>query len=144
MPKTKRKRGGQPGNKNALQHGLWANRIHKNEKTRIRNLPVTNIEGEIGYLKTVAARLALSIEKNGLSYKSTGLPSEDLIKTIYVLDTTMTRLLTYIRTHALLVGDMTEFERDVEEGKRLARLDMNVYDYFTYAEFTDETSQEDL
>ena len=59
------------GNKNALKHGLYANRFHDHELKRIEALPVKDIDGEIGYLRTVISRIALILEKNGLGYRST-------------------------------------------------------------------------
>ena len=65
------------GNRNALKHGLYARRIHRDEATRIGNLPVTDVEGEIAYLRAVISRIALILEKNGLSYRSTRQLSEN-------------------------------------------------------------------
>lgn len=129
---AKKKRGGQPGNTNALKHGLWANRINKDEAKRLKAMPITNIEGEIAYLRIVTSRLALILEKNGFSYKSTTLPDEETIHALYTLNMTMGRLLTYVKTHALLSGDFDTYEREMEEAKRLARLDLNVNNYYSY------------
>ena len=124
--------GAPKGNKNALKHGLYARRVHNNEKKRIGNLPVKDVEGEIAYLRTVAARIALILEKNGYHYMATDLPEKETYTLLFALNDTMGKILSYVRAHALLHGELDDWEKEIEEGRRLARLDMKVYDYFTY------------
>ena len=49
---------------------LLANRVTKDKRIRLKISPITNLEAEIAYLKTITARLALILEKNGLHYNS--------------------------------------------------------------------------
>ena len=120
------------GNRNALKHGLYARRIHRDEATRIGNLPVTDVEGEIAYTRAVISRIALILEKNGLSYRSTRQLSENSLKTLNSLDNALRTLLSYIRNHALLTGNLEEWEQEIDEARRLARLDMKIDEFFTF------------
>ncbi len=119
------------GNKNALKHGLYAKHISRREKTSLGNLPVTNLESEIHYLRSVCMRLSAIIEKHGLSEDATKLLSKRTLSHLSTLDAATAKLLDYVKVHALLVGELTEFEKEIEQGKLLSRVDMNVYDYFT-------------
>jgi len=120
------------GNRNALKHGLYANRIHRHEAARIGNLPVTDVNGEIAYLRAVVSRIALILEKNGLSYRSITQLSGESLKTLSSLDNALRTLLSYIRFHALLTGDLEEWEQEIDEARRLARLDMKIDEFFTF------------
>jgi hypothetical protein len=120
------------GNRNALKHGLYARRIHRDEAARIGSLPVVDIEGEIAYTRAVISRIALILEKNGLSYKSTRQLSGKSLKTLNSLDNALRTLLSYIRLHALLTGNLDEWEKEIDEAKRLARLDMKIHEFFTF------------
>ena len=112
---------------------LLANRVTKGERTRIETSPTINLEAEIAYLRTIASRLALILEKNGLHYKATAPLNNDAIQTFLLQDRTFSCLLTCIKTHALLTDNESELDKEIEEGKHLARLDMSVYDYFTFS-----------
>jgi hypothetical protein len=120
------------GNRNALKHGLYARRIHRDEAARIGSLPVVDIEGEIAYTRAVISRIALILEKNGLSYKSTRQLSGKSLKTLNSLDNALRTLLSYIRLHALLTGNLDEWEQEIDEARRLARLDMKIHEFFTF------------
>jgi DNA-binding MarR family transcriptional regulator len=120
------------GNRNALKHGLYARRIHREEAARIGSLPVVDIEGEIAYTRAVISRIALILEKNGLSYKSTRQLSGKSLKTLNSLDNALRTLLSYIRLHALLTGNLDEWEQEIDEARRLARLDMKIHEFFTF------------
>lgn len=120
------------GNRNALKHGLYARRIHRDEAARIGSIPVKDVEGEIAYTRAVISRIALILEKNGLSYKSTRQLSGKSLKTLNSLDNALRTLLSYIRLHALLTGDLEEWEQEIDEARRLARLDMKIDEFFTF------------
>jgi len=146
-----KKKGGQPNNKNALKHGLWAKRGTTKDKRLFSNIPIKDIEGEVFYLKTLASRIAIILEENGLGNLDDKLkdnidiplPTDDTIKLLYAFDMIMRRLLTYTKTQVLFAGDLTALEKEIEEGRRLARLDMNVYSYFQYNDniFTEDIEE---
>jgi hypothetical protein len=109
------------GNKHRLQHGLYAQRISNDEQAALQSLPVGSLEGEIAYLRTVVARLALILEKNGLAPGSTRQLSEETRRTLRLLEAVMARLLTFVNHHVLLSGEASEYELLVEAGKQSAR-----------------------
>ena len=124
-----RKRGGQPNNKNALKHGLYAKRISKGEIDVLSDMKVTGIEGEIAYMRVICGRVAAILENNGLGSDATKELNETALRTLSALDRTLTTLLTYVRQYALQTGELHDLEADIEEGKDLARDDHNVYSY---------------
>jgi len=120
------------GNKNALKHGLYANRFHDNEVKRLNNIPVKNIEGEIAYLRTVLSRIAMILEKTGLGYGSQRPLEDETIKLLHSFTEASRSLSTYIRLYTMMTGELEEWEKEIEEGKSLARLDLGIYDYFNF------------
>jgi hypothetical protein len=126
---TGRKRGGQPGNKNAMRHGLYAKRISRAEDDVISKMKVTHIQGEISYMRVVCARIAKILENNGLDSEATKSLSDQTLMTLSSLDRTLTTLLSYVRQYALLTGEMNELDADIEEGKDKARKELSVYQY---------------
>ncbi len=117
------------GNKNAFKHGLYAKRIKGEEKEAIDKLSYSDIQGEIAYLRIVCSRMANLLETNGLSEKDTKIPSDPAMKTLNSFTLALERLSNLIRIHALLNGDLKDFEKEIEEGKFLARTYFGVYDY---------------
>ena len=126
---TGRKPGGQPGNKNAFRHGLYAQRITLGEVQVLDTMKVTDIEGEIAYMRVVCGRIANILENNGLESNATEELNDDTLRTLGALDKTLTTLLTYVRQYSLQTGEMSDLEADIEEGKELARKELGVYDY---------------
>lgn len=124
-----RKRGGQPRNKNALKHGLYAKRITDGERLVLEGMKVTDIVGEIAYMRVVCGRIASILESNGLENEATKVLSEQAIRMLLALDKAMTTLLNYVRQYALQTGELHELEADIEQGKDLARIAHNVYNY---------------
>ena len=53
-----RKRGGQPGNTNALKHGFYSPRFHKRELTDLAASSFKDLDQEIALLRTFTRRLA--------------------------------------------------------------------------------------
>lgn len=91
-PRTPRKRGGQPGNKNAMSHGVYAKSLHT--EPDLRDLMSAGLEHEIGMLR---ARIRRVLEL--------GTDLEDLDATTAHLDAlgnASVRLATLLRTQRLL------------------------------------------
>ena len=116
--------------KAALKHGLYARRLTKKEIELIGVMPVLNIEGEIGYQRALIARIGEILENNGLAPGSSEGLTEDTRKTMKLLNDTMTKLLSYLRVHNMLKGDLTEYREEVERGKMIGRERRHVFDYF--------------
>ena len=112
-----------------LRHGLYVKRITKDEQRGLEALPVASLEGEIAYLRTVVARLALILEKNGLAPGSTRQLSEETRRTLRLLEAVMARLLTFVNHHVLLSGEASEYELLVEAGKQTARKALGIPDF---------------
>jgi hypothetical protein len=113
-------------NQHNLRHGLYAQRITQDEQTVLDAQPVASLEGEIAYLRALIGRLALILERNGLAAGSTRQLSDDTRRTMAALDSAMSRLLKYVRQHALLSGQAGDYEALVESGKLMAREEMGV------------------
>jgi uncharacterized protein YjcR len=62
MAKTKSKRGGQPGNKNALKHGFYSELLTKEEIARLNKVADINLDDEIKILRALVYRLIEQIE----------------------------------------------------------------------------------
>ena len=117
------------GNKNALKHGLYAKRLTGTDGKTVKALSHTDIRGEIAYLRIVIARLSDILENNGLSQGATNLLSDEGLKHLNSYGLALERLATLIRTHALLNGEASEFEKEIEEGRFLARTYYGVFEY---------------
>jgi hypothetical protein len=94
--------------KSALKHGLYARRLSKEEIELIGALPILNIEGEIAYERAVIGRIAQVLENNGLAPGSTLALTDDTRGLVKLLNESMSRLLTYLRAHHMLQGDLSE------------------------------------
>ena len=93
-------------------------------------VPVLNIEGEIGYQRALIARMGAILENNGLAAGSTQGLTEDTRNTLKLLNETMSKLLSYLRVHHMLKGDLTEYRQEIETGKMIGRERRHVFDYF--------------
>ncbi len=93
-------------------------------------VPVLNIEGEIGYQRALIARMGEILENNGLAAGSSQGLTEDTRNTLKLLNQTMEKLLSYVRVHNMLKGDLTEYREEIERGKMLGRERRHVFDYF--------------
>jgi hypothetical protein len=131
MPKqrkaTSRKPGGQPQNKNALKHGLWAERTETNKKVTL------HLKKEINYLEGMIESLAIKLDKI--------MESQDRIKKddredIYLLLEVIEKRSASVNRQAILSGELGELEKEVEEGLFLARQDLGILDYLQQPERT--------
>ncbi len=109
------------GYKNALKHGLYTRRLTREEIEMIGAVPVLNIEGEIGYQRALIARMGEILENNGLAAGSSQGLTEDTRNTLKLLNQTMEKLLSYVRVHNMLKGDLTEYREEIERGKMIGR-----------------------
>ena len=119
---TGRNPGGQPGNKNALKHGLWATRTANPKAVSM------DLRRDIGYLEGVLEQLSLKLDE---TLAKTGLITDKEKTTFYVMLATIEARVTAMRAHAFLSGEMSELEKEIEEGLFLARQDLGILDYLT-------------
>ncbi len=116
--------------KGALKHGLYARRLTQDEIELIGPVPILNIDGEIAYQRAVINRLGQILENNGLAAESTEALTVETRSTVKLLNEALGRLLTYLRLHHMLKGDLTEFREEIEAGKMIGRRRRHVFDYF--------------
>ncbi len=124
--------------KSALKHGLYARRLTKDEIKAIGAMPVLNIDGEIAYQRALINRLGQIIENNGLRADGTGLPGNEALAAIRLMNELMARLLTYLKFHDALKSDLADVRAEIERGKMLGRERRHVFDYFKDAKQDEE------
>ncbi len=98
-----RRQGGQPGNKNALKHGLYARRFTKPEISALKKMDPASLEAEIHLLRVVADRILARLE-------AATDDSDAYTKLTNSLTNAITALNTTARTHALLMGAYTPLD----------------------------------
>ncbi len=128
---SKRRRTSRPRAQRTMIHGLYATVVTPEEAEEIAKIQSTDIEGEIGYLRVMIARLAKIVEANGLQAGAKELLSERVIHVLHVLDLKLNTLLRYVKTQAYLKGEPSEYDRQIEEGEFLARKSLDVFNYLS-------------
>ena len=108
MPaKKKRKRGGQPGNKNALKHGFYRAYFRTAEKRDFNQDGYEDLNSEINLARAMARRLTKSILP-----KMDSLTEEDIPIANLLLRTTVT-IGTLKRTQAILTHGLSDVEEAI-------------------------------
>lgn len=111
------------GNKNALKHGLYANRVTKAQQAILGKVETLDVEHEIAVLRAVIDNILGEIEDTDRP-ETKAMLYNSLFGGVTSLNTT-------IRTHALLSGKDSELEEQIEQGKIFARKRLNVHAYLT-------------
>jgi hypothetical protein len=110
---TKRKRGGQPGNANALRHGFYAKSFTDAEMGRLDK----DIEGEfideIALARTNAARLADLLK----DYRNMSL--DDVVSASNALNHYLDRIQSLSRAQRFMYRNQTTLEQALEELSRI-------------------------
>jgi hypothetical protein len=94
---SKRRRGAQPGNLNALKHGFYSRHFATMELKDLEALLDSGLDSEINLLRVATRRLLTLTAEN--TDVDTG------IRLLTVLGSTASRLANLLRTEALLGGD---------------------------------------
>ncbi len=108
----KRKRGGQPGNRNALKHGLYSRFFLPDEKKSLENESLGKLDDEIELLQAYIYRT--------LKYFTENPPANELaqLTTIHSLTAAMTCLQGFYRTKKAVFDDgQTPLQRALERFK---------------------------
>ena len=105
---TKRKRGAQPGNTNALKHGLYAQHFTKAQRLKLKRMPAADLTFEIAALRTVAEEILAALKQNNAD-------PDVLAKLANSLTNAMTTIAHLSRTHALLSGGDNALAAAIEE-----------------------------
>jgi hypothetical protein len=102
---------GMPSSQRHQIHGLYSKVITASEKAELSKIPVTSIEAEIAYLRTICSRLAKVVNENGLKHGAVKPVDDATIRTLNALDLKLNTLLRYVRTQAYLKGEPNEYDR---------------------------------
>jgi len=103
----KKKRGGQPGNKNALKHGFYTAYFRPAEKRDFGKGDDGTVQSEINLARSIARRLA-----RGVLHKLDDLSEEDIPTARLLLDATKT-VATLKRTQAILTNGLSDVEEAI-------------------------------
>lgn len=119
MPgKTKRKPGGQPGNKNAQKHGFYSKRFSQEETGRLESMDRFSVEDELDILRVYMDRIAKLVNLDHLN--------EDELKAVNTMSLLTQSISTMIRTHYLTKGKGGVIEKSILEALEELRLEMGL------------------
>jgi hypothetical protein len=96
-PDRKRKRGGQPGNFNALKHGFYSRRFTRQELEDLENAMQEGLQDEITLLRVQIRRLA--------DFSGAGSDQKEAIQTLTAISLGCTRLARMLGAQRTLGGD---------------------------------------
>ena len=102
-----RKKGAQPGNKNALKHGFYSAYFRPAEKRDFSRFDDETLQSEINLVRAVLRRLT-----RGVAHKMDKLGEDDIGIARLLLDTTKT-LATLKRTQAILTHGLSDVEEAI-------------------------------
>lgn len=98
---SKRKRGAQPGNTNALKHGFYSHRFNNLEITDLDTALSDGLSDEIALLRVIIRRV--------FEYADTGAQDLDTwSQALNTLGSASTRLAGLLRTQQLIAGESTD------------------------------------
>ena len=112
-----RKRGGQPGNTNALKHGFYTKNFSLAERRGLQATEGVVLGDEIGLLRVLIRRFAEQIQA------SQGVALNESAQHLAVISEAMLRLASLLRTDHMLGGDLnntfiTQLENAFEEVRK--------------------------
>ncbi len=128
-----KKPGGQVGNKNAFKHGFWAKHTADDRKLTLQ------LRKQILWLDGVVEGLALKLDA---TFETSRLLDEDERANLRIALDVIERLGNAMQTHAFLSGDLSEIQREIDEGLYLARQDLGLLDYLAPPETVDHAAGE--
>ena len=117
------------GRKPALMHGLYARWLAGPESDRLEKLRLTDVAGEIAYLRTAGGRMAHVLANHGLGYDTAGPLDDSTLRTIIAQDRNLNTLLKYLRQYAIWSGEPNEYEERLRRGEFLGRQRRRVFEY---------------
>ena len=123
-----RKKGGQPGNLNALKHGFFAGCYTAEEIRQLDDLDEYNFKDEVILLQVLMQRVFSGLKDR--------LPLPDFMKGVRVLSSADACLERLNRERGF--SFTSKFQDAIEEGTRLAREDTGILDYLMFPETNDD------
>ncbi len=127
--KTTRKSGGQPGNKNAMRHGFYAQRFTADENRRLDKEKPTDVQSEIALLRVCIGKLQneLNMEPAYLTdAQQNETRDEHYLKQLNTLAQMTQSLATLTRTHHLIHGRAGEVQDSILRALEELRLEMGI------------------
>ena len=123
---SKRKHGGQPGNKNAQKHGFYSRHYQAEEKTRLDESDNLSVEDELDLLRLYMDRLAdqLSFERVDVTTQGNTIRDSHYLQQLNTLSLMAQTRATLVRTHYLTRGKGGNIEQTILEALEEIRLEM--------------------
>ena len=101
---ARKKRGAQPNNTNALQHGFYSEQFKDTEIKDLDALMAKGLESEIGMMRVLMRRLLEAADKE----EEEDINVKNLADILNTLGLSATRLAALLRTQKLIGGEQTE------------------------------------
>lgn len=127
-PKTKRKRGAQPANKNALKHGFYSKNFTTAEKKSL-DTTETNVLSEINLIRVMLTRLEEQISfKEIIRTDNNGTEFRDAhyLAQLNTLTAMTGSIATLVRTHYLTHGKGGDVQTSILAALEELRLEMGL------------------
>lgn len=127
--KTDKKRGAQPGNKNALRHGFYANKFTTDENARLDSQQATDLTAEIALLRVCMDRLTGQLDFSLIERTDAqGNTSRDMhyLHQLNTLATIAQSIGTLARTEYLIRGKSEGIQNSILEALEMVRLDLGI------------------
>jgi len=127
--KTQRKQGAQPGNKNALKHGFYADKFTAAESTKLDSQGETDLKAEIAALRVCIDRLLNQLDFDPVFLNDA---NGDTLRDMHYLHqlntlTAMTQSVgTLARTEYLIRGKNEGIQKSLLEALEMVRLDLGI------------------
>jgi hypothetical protein len=130
-PSTGRKPGAQPGNKNAMRHGFYANRFTAEQQKRLDGQDATDLQAEINLIRVCLDQLydQLYFEPAYLPNKEGGqseLRDDHYLKQLNTLSLMTQSLSTLARTQYLIKGKGGDVADAIMHALEELRLEMGI------------------
>ena len=105
-PQGATRRGGQPGNHNAVKHGYYSSVFRQAERRLLEQVPLTDLSAEIELIRVTSKRFlqALAASKNDLDF-------ETQLTALRAVNLSAQSIATLLRAHALTAA----LDRDAED-----------------------------
>ena len=112
-PGEERKRGGQPGNSNAVKHGFYTHSFHRDESDRLDTDIQGKFDDEIALMRVLILRTSESIKDN------THISPQEYLAFLRGITLAIARLESIYRTQKEVYKAETSLEQALEELKYL-------------------------
>lgn len=104
MTSSPRRRGAQPGNTNALQHGYYSAHFKNKELKKLTELSNTGLSDEIEMLRLVISRIVERASGEDITF-------DQQLRYLATISHAAGRLSHLVRTQAVLVGEIDEIKQ---------------------------------